>query len=161
MSKLVFIFWIHQSQKMQRGRTSVDMGNLGWNRTKEIARNHPSSHKGKGKGRAGSSSQTRDNFETDYHRRDADAMSDEQLQQLLSQQDGRFYQQCDIPEVEDELEDDDAEEDPPTAEGEGHGTPDDEEEVEDLTYTSLSPVHCTRYQTKISLEHHLIYSNVV
>ncbi|CAH9088048.1 unnamed protein product [Cuscuta europaea] len=98
------------------------MSNVNRNRTKEIARNHPSSRKGKGKGRAGSSSQTRNDFETDYHRRDADAMSDEQLQQLLAQQDGRFYQQHDIPEVEDELEDDDAEEDPPTAEGEGDDT---------------------------------------
>ncbi|CAH9070081.1 unnamed protein product [Cuscuta europaea] len=113
---------------MQHGRAFVDMGNLGWNRTKEIARNHPSSQKGKSKGHAGSSSQTRDDFETDYHQRDVDAMSDEQLRQLLSR---GVFQQHDVPEIEDELEDDDAEEDPPTAEGEGHDTPDDEEEAED------------------------------
>ncbi|CAH9110130.1 unnamed protein product [Cuscuta epithymum] len=58
-------------------------------------------------------------------------MSDEQLQQLLAQNDGRFFQQQNILESidEDELEDDDAEEDEG---GDGtHGTPDDEKELED------------------------------
>ncbi|CAH9117188.1 unnamed protein product, partial [Cuscuta europaea] len=92
---------------MERGRDSVDMGNLNRNRRKEIMRNHPSSCKGKG--RAGSSSQTRDDFDADYNRRDGDAMSDEQLAQLLQHQ-GRFFHQQDIPIIEEqELEDDDAE----------------------------------------------------
>ncbi|CAH9109368.1 unnamed protein product [Cuscuta europaea] len=115
---------------MERGRASVDMSNLNRNRKKEIARNHPISCKYKG--RPGSSSQSRDDFETDYQRRDADAMTDHQLAQLLEKQDPHFYQQQDIPEVEDEVEDDDAEEgDPETAEDEGHGSPDDEEVLED------------------------------
>ncbi|CAH9090081.1 unnamed protein product [Cuscuta europaea] len=113
---------------MERDRASVDMGNLHCNRRKEIARNHPSSRKGKG--RDGSSSQTRDDFDADYNRRDGDAMSDEQLAQLLQQHQRRFLHQQDIPIIEEEeLEDDDAEEgDPQTVEDEVHGTPDDEEE---------------------------------
>ncbi|CAH9106584.1 unnamed protein product [Cuscuta europaea] len=112
---------------MKRGRASVNMGNLNRNRRKEIARNHPSSHKGKG--RARSSSQTRDDFDADYNRRDVDAMSDEQLAQLLQQHQGRFFPQ-DIPIIEEkEPEDDDADEgDPQTVEDEVHGTPNDEEE---------------------------------
>ncbi|CAH9102895.1 unnamed protein product [Cuscuta europaea] len=73
---------------MKRGSHFVDMGNLHRNQKKEIVRTHPSSRKGKG--RARSPSQRRDDFETDYQRRDADAMSDEQLTQLLAQQDGAF-----------------------------------------------------------------------
>ncbi|CAH9089991.1 unnamed protein product [Cuscuta europaea] len=113
---------------MERGRASVDMGNLRRNRTKEIARNHPRSRKGKGG--AGSSSQTRDGFDADYNQRYGDAMSDEQLEQLLQQNQGGFFHQQDIPQTidEEELEDDDAEErDPRTVEDEVHGTPDDEE----------------------------------
>ncbi|CAH9127746.1 unnamed protein product [Cuscuta epithymum] len=108
------------------------MGNLQRNRRKEIATTHPSLRKGKGKGLAESSSQSREDFETEYKRRDGDAMSDEQLQQLLAQNDGRFFHQQNIPESidEDELEDEDAEED---AGGNGsHGTPDDEQELEDM-----------------------------
>ncbi|CAH9145250.1 unnamed protein product, partial [Cuscuta epithymum] len=107
------------------------MGNLPRNRRKEIATSHPSLCKGKGKGRSGSSSQSREDFETGYQRLDGDALSDEQLQQLLAQNDGRFFQQQNIPESidEEELENDDAEEDEG---GDGtHGTPDDEQELED------------------------------
>ncbi|CAH9138456.1 unnamed protein product [Cuscuta epithymum] len=116
---------------MDRGRHSVDMGNLQRNRRKKIATTHPSLRKDKGKGRAGSSSQSGDYFKTDYQRRDGDAMSDEQLQDLLVQKDGRFFHQQNILESidEEELEDEDAEED---AGGDGtHGTPDDEQELED------------------------------
>ncbi|CAH9135277.1 unnamed protein product [Cuscuta epithymum] len=115
---------------MDRGRHSVDMSNLQRNRRKEIATRHPSLRKDKGKGRAESSSQSREDFETGYQRRDVDAMSDEQLQQLLAQNDGRFFQQQNISESidEEELEDDDAEDDEG---GDGtHGTPDDEQELE-------------------------------
>ncbi|CAH9148287.1 unnamed protein product, partial [Cuscuta epithymum] len=58
-------------------------------------------------------------------------MSDEHLQNLLSQNDPRFAQEQPIPTTidEEELEDDDAEED---AGGDGtHGTPDDEQDLED------------------------------
>ncbi|CAH9094939.1 unnamed protein product [Cuscuta epithymum] len=79
------------------GRHSVDMGNLQRKRRKEIATSHPSLRKGKGKGRAGSSSQSQEDFDDGYQRRDVDAMSDEQLQQLLAQNDGRFFQQQNIP----------------------------------------------------------------
>ncbi|CAH9074735.1 unnamed protein product [Cuscuta epithymum] len=116
---------------MDRGRHSVDMGNLQRNRRKEIATTHPSLRKGKGKGRAGSSSQSREDFETGYQRRDGDVMSDEQLQQLLAENDGRFFHQQNIPKSidEDELEDEDAEED--AGGNDSHGTPDDDQELED------------------------------
>ncbi|CAH9067081.1 unnamed protein product [Cuscuta epithymum] len=116
---------------MDRARHSVDVDSLQRNRRKEIATSHPSLRKGKGKGRAGSSSQSREDFDDGYQRRDGDAMSDEQLLQLLAQNDGHFFQQQNIPESidEEELEDDDAEEDEG---GDGtHGTPDDEQELED------------------------------
>ncbi|CAH9077676.1 unnamed protein product, partial [Cuscuta epithymum] len=119
---------------MERGRASVDMGNLRRNRTKEIARNHPSLQKGKG--RAGASSQTRDDFDADYNQRYGSAMSDEQVEQLLQQNQGAFFHQQNIPTIdEEELEDDDAEErDPQTVEHEVHGTPyDDEEQAEVAT----------------------------
>ncbi|CAH9099600.1 unnamed protein product [Cuscuta europaea] len=122
---------------MERGRTSVDMGNLRRNQTKEIARNHPSSRKGKEM--AGSSSQTRDDFDADYNQRYEYAMSDEQVEQLLQQNQGRFFHQQDIPQTidEEELGDDDAEEgDPQTFEDEVHGTPDDEEEVREVATSS-------------------------
>ncbi|CAH9075883.1 unnamed protein product [Cuscuta europaea] len=113
------------------------MGNLRRNRTKEIARNVPRSRKGKGG--PGSSSQTRDDFDADYNQRYGDAMSDEQLEQLLQQNQGRFFHQQDIPQTidEEELEDDDAEErDPRTVEDEDHGTPDDEEEEAEVATSS-------------------------
>ncbi|CAH9102230.1 unnamed protein product [Cuscuta epithymum] len=112
-------------------RHSVNMGNLQRNRRKEIATSHPSLREGKGKGRAGSSSQSREDFDDGYQKRDEDAMSDEQLQQLLAQNDGRFFQQQNISESidEEELEDDNVEEDEG---GDGtHVTPDDEQELED------------------------------
>ncbi|CAH9071309.1 unnamed protein product [Cuscuta europaea] len=123
--------------KTERARESVDMSNLRRNRTKEIARNHPRSHKGKGG--AGSSSQTRDDFDADYNQRYGDAMSDEQLEQLLQQNQGSFFHQQDILQTidEEELEDNDAEErDPQTAEDEVHGTPDDEEEQAEVATSS-------------------------
>ncbi|CAH9090321.1 unnamed protein product [Cuscuta europaea] len=113
------------------------MGNLRRNRTKEIARNHPRSRKGKGG--LGSSTQTRDDFDADYNQRYGDAMSDEQLEQLLQQNQGGFFHQQDIPQTidEEELEDDDAEErDPRTVEDEVHGTPDDEEEEAEVATSS-------------------------
>ncbi|CAH9079440.1 unnamed protein product [Cuscuta europaea] len=100
-------------------------------RKREIASTRSTSRKGKGKARAESSFQSRDDFETDYQRRDDMMMSDEQLQHLLSQNDPRFAQEQQFPTTidEEELEDDDAEED---AGGDGtHGTPDDEQELED------------------------------
>ncbi|CAH9079699.1 unnamed protein product [Cuscuta europaea] len=106
---------------MKRGRHSVDMGNLQRNRKN----NHPSSRKCKG--HIESSSQSRNDFEKMYDRRDA--MSDAQLQELLAQRDGHFYQQQEISDIEEELEDEDAEkEDPVTAEDEQDGsqTPDDD-----------------------------------
>ncbi|CAH9101724.1 unnamed protein product [Cuscuta europaea] len=115
---------------MERARASVDMGNLRRNRTKEIARIHPMSRKGKGE--PGSSSQTRDDFDADYNQRYGDTMSDEQLEQLLQQNLGGFFHQQDIPQTidEEELEDDDAEErDPRTVEDEVH----EEEEAEVAT----------------------------
>ncbi|CAH9125710.1 unnamed protein product [Cuscuta epithymum] len=106
------------------------MGNLTHNRRKEIGKNHPSSRKGKR--HIGSSSQSRDDFETYYQRRDEDAMSDEQLQQLLEQHNGHFFQQQDIPTIdEEELEDEDAEEDDPTAKDEGDGTPHDDTHIDE------------------------------
>ncbi|CAH9104543.1 unnamed protein product [Cuscuta europaea] len=121
----------------KRARASVDMGNLRRNRTKKIARNHPRSRKGKGG--AGSSSQTRDDFDADYNQRYGDAMSDEQLEQLLQQNQGGFFHQQDILQTidEEELEDDDAEERVPrTVEDEVHGTPDDEEEEAEVATSS-------------------------
>ncbi|CAH9050619.1 unnamed protein product [Cuscuta europaea] len=116
---------------MERGRHSVDVGNLQRNRKREIASTRSTLCKGKGKARAESSFQSRDDFETDYQRLDDMMMSDEQLQHLLSQNDPRFAQEQQFPTTidEDELEDDDAEED---AGGDGtHGTPNDEQELED------------------------------
>ncbi|CAH9115709.1 unnamed protein product [Cuscuta europaea] len=113
------------------------MGNLCRNRTKKIVRNHPRSRKGKGG--LGSSSQTQDDFDADYNQRFGDAMSDEQLEQLLQQNQGHFFHQQDIPQTidEEELEDDDAEErDPRTVEDEDHGTPDDEEEEAEVATSS-------------------------
>ncbi|CAH9090330.1 unnamed protein product [Cuscuta epithymum] len=84
----------------------------------------------KGKRHIRSSSQTRDDFETDYQRRDGYAMSDMQLQQELDQHNNRIFQQQDIPTTidEEELEDDDADElQPETVEDEGDGTHDDDE----------------------------------
>ncbi|CAH9079610.1 unnamed protein product [Cuscuta europaea] len=116
---------------MERGRHSVNMGNLQRNRKREIATTRSTSRKGKGKARVESSFQSRDDFETDYQRRDDMMMSDEQLQNLLSQNDPRFAQEQQFPTTidEEELEDDDVEED---AGGDGtHDTPDDEQELED------------------------------
>ncbi|CAH9050960.1 unnamed protein product, partial [Cuscuta europaea] len=113
---------------MERGRHSVDVGNLQRNRKREIASTRSTSRKGKGKARTESSFQSRDDFETDYQRRDDMMMSDEQLQHLLSQNDPRFAQEQQFPTTidEEELEDYDAEED-----AGGDGTPDDEQELED------------------------------
>ncbi|CAH9055650.1 unnamed protein product, partial [Cuscuta europaea] len=61
-------------------------------------------------------------------------MSDAQLQQLLVHQDGRFYQQHDIPDIKEEFEDEDMEEeDPATVEHEqgSSQTPDDDTNNED------------------------------
>ncbi|CAH9104029.1 unnamed protein product [Cuscuta europaea] len=115
---------------MERARASVDMGNLGRNRTNEIARNVLRSRKGKGGPE--SSSQTRDDFDADYNQRYGDAMSDDQLEQLLQQNQGCFFHQQDIPQTidEEELEDDDAVED------EDHGTSDDEEEEAEVATSS-------------------------
>ncbi|CAH9107811.1 unnamed protein product [Cuscuta epithymum] len=112
---------------MERGRHSLDIGNLQRNRKKEIARTHPSLRKKSGQ--SGSSSQSGWEDEPEYQRRDGERMSDEQLQQLLAQN-PQFFHQRDIPDDihtidEEELEDDDLEED---AGGAGsHGTPDEEQ----------------------------------
>ncbi|CAH9088344.1 unnamed protein product [Cuscuta europaea] len=95
---------------MDRPRYSVDMGNLERNRTKELARKRSR----KGKSHIGSSSQSRDDFDTGYARRDGDAMTDEQLEQELHRHNSRFFQDqlrtIDEVELEDEDEDDDVEE---------------------------------------------------
>ncbi|CAH9142647.1 unnamed protein product [Cuscuta epithymum] len=99
---------------MEGDRYSVDLGNLQRNRWNEIGRKKSR----KGKELAGSSSQSRDDFETGYQRRDGDAMSEEQLQQELARHNNRFLQQQQIPKTidEEELEDEDAEEmEPETA----------------------------------------------
>ncbi|CAH9126233.1 unnamed protein product [Cuscuta epithymum] len=108
---------------MEGGRYSVDLGNLQRNRRNEIGRKKSR----KGKELAGSSSQSRDDFETGYQRRDGDAMSEEQLQQELARHNNRFLQQQQMPTTidEEELEDEDAEElEPETAEEEGAGSHD-------------------------------------
>ncbi|CAH9085784.1 unnamed protein product [Cuscuta epithymum] len=109
--------------KMEGGRYSVDLGNLQRNRRNEIGRKKSR----KGKELAGSSSQSRDDFETGYQRRDGDAMSEEQLQQELARHNNRFLQQQQMPTTidEEELEDEDAEElEPEMAEEEGAGSHD-------------------------------------
>ncbi|CAH9092015.1 unnamed protein product [Cuscuta europaea] len=118
---------------MEHGRHSVDVGNLQRNRKREIASTRSTSRKGKGKARAESSFQSRDDFETDYQRRDGMMMSDEELQHLLSQNDPRFAQEQQFPTTidEEELEDDDGEED-----AGGDGTPDDEQEDEGPSTTT-------------------------
>ncbi|CAH9082082.1 unnamed protein product [Cuscuta europaea] len=118
---------------MERGRHSVDVGNLQRNRKREIASTRSTSRKSKGKARAESSFQSRDDFETDYQRRDGMMMSDEELQHLLSQNDPRFAQEQQFPTTIDEekLEDDDGEED-----AGGDGTPDDEQEDEGPSTTT-------------------------
>ncbi|CAH9120404.1 unnamed protein product [Cuscuta epithymum] len=108
---------------MEGGRYSVDLGNLQRNRRNEIGRKKSR----KGKELAGSSSQSQDDFETGYQRRDGDAMSEEQLQQELARHNNRFLQQQQMPTTidEEELEDEDAEElEPETAEEEGAGSHD-------------------------------------
>ncbi|CAH9077428.1 unnamed protein product [Cuscuta epithymum] len=107
------------------------MGNLQRNREREIATTRPISPKGKGKAQAESSFQSRNDFEKDYQRRDDMAMSDDQLQNILPQNDPRFAQEQQFPTTidEDELEDEDAKED--GGGGGGDGTPDDEQELED------------------------------
>ncbi|CAH9098698.1 unnamed protein product [Cuscuta europaea] len=118
---------------MERGRHSVDVSNLQRNRKREIASTRSTSRKGKGKARAESSFQSRDDFETDYQRRDGMMMSDEELQHLLSQNDPRFAQEQQFPTTidEEELEDDNGEED-----AGGDGTPDDEQEDEGPSTTT-------------------------
>ncbi|CAH9069308.1 unnamed protein product [Cuscuta europaea] len=90
-------------QKMDRPRYSVDMGNLERNRTKELARKRSR----KGKSHIGSSSQSRDDFDTGYARRDGDAMTDEQLEQELHRHNSRFFQDQPRSIDEEELEDED------------------------------------------------------
>ncbi|CAH9145978.1 unnamed protein product [Cuscuta epithymum] len=119
---------------MEGGRYSVDLGNLERNRRNEIGRTKSR----KGKELAGSSSQSRDDFETGYQRRDEDAMSEEQLQQELARHNNRFLQQQQIPTTidEDELEHEDAEEmEPETAEEEGGGIHDADESASSQSAT--------------------------
>ncbi|CAH9115603.1 unnamed protein product [Cuscuta europaea] len=91
---------------MEDGRYSVDMRNLDRNRTNELARKRSC----KGKSHIGSSSQSRDNFDTGYARMDEDAMTDEQLEQELHRHNSRFFQDQPMTIDEEELEDDDVEE---------------------------------------------------
>ncbi|CAH9129228.1 unnamed protein product [Cuscuta epithymum] len=119
---------------MEGGRYSVDLGNLQRNRRNEIGRKKSR----KGKELAGSSSQSRDDFETGYQRRDGDAMSEEQLQQELARHNNRFLQQQQILTTidEEELEDEDAEEmEPETAEEESAGSHDADEPASSQTAT--------------------------
>ncbi|CAH9083978.1 unnamed protein product [Cuscuta europaea] len=129
-------FYVSPNQ-MERGRHSVDVGNLQRNRKREIASTRSTSRKGKGKARAESSFQSRDDFETDYQRRDGMMMSEEELQHLLSQNDLRFAQEQQFPTTidEEELEDDNGEED-----AGGDGTPDDEQEDEGPSTTTTQIV---------------------
>ncbi|CAH9054989.1 unnamed protein product [Cuscuta europaea] len=107
------------------------MGNLQRNRSKEIARDHPSGRSGQSKGKrqvgATSSSQIRDDWAADYNRRDA--MVVEQLQQLLDQNQGRFLHQENLPEINEESEDNDSEKDQGSDGNAGHqvGGPEDEQ----------------------------------
>ncbi|CAH9138279.1 unnamed protein product [Cuscuta epithymum] len=125
---------------MEGGRYSVDLGNLERNRRNEIGRKKSR----KGKELAGSSSQSRDDFETGYQRRDGDAMSEEQLQQELARHNNRFLQQQQIPTTidEEELEDEDAEEmEPETVEEEGAGSHDADESASSQTATGNKKVN--------------------
>ncbi|CAH9090860.1 unnamed protein product, partial [Cuscuta europaea] len=82
------------------------MGNLDRNRRNELARKRSC----KGKSHIGSSSQSRDDFDTGYARRDEDAMTVEQLEQELHRHNSRFFQDQSRTIDEEELEDDDVEE---------------------------------------------------
>ncbi|CAH9115721.1 unnamed protein product [Cuscuta europaea] len=119
---------------MDRARKSVDICNLQRNRSKEIAGGDPSG-RSKGKQQVGttSSSQSHNDWMTDYDR--IDAMTDEQLHELLNQNQGRFYHQQNIPTIEEELEDDDTEED---VEGGGRNVGDGEEEHEEEDHGGIT-----------------------
>ncbi|CAH9106785.1 unnamed protein product [Cuscuta europaea] len=125
---------------MDRPRYSVDMGNLERNRTKELARKRSR----KGKSHIGSSSQSQDDFDTGYVRRDGDAMTDEQLEQELHRHNSRFFQDQPrtIDEEELEDEDDDVEEAIPEShddeEEEGGGSHDADQAASSQTGTKKS-----------------------
>ncbi|CAH9114090.1 unnamed protein product [Cuscuta europaea] len=88
---------------MDRPRYSVDMGNPERNRTKDLARKRSR----KSKSHIGSSSQSRDDFDTSYARRDEDAMTDERLEQELHRHNSLFFQDQPRTIDEEELEDED------------------------------------------------------
>ncbi|CAH9086715.1 unnamed protein product [Cuscuta europaea] len=123
---------------MKGGRYSVDMGNLDRNRKNELARKRSR----KGKSHIGSSSQSRDDFDTSYARRDEDAMTDEQLKQELHRHNSRFFQDQPRTIDEEEFEDDDVEEVIPEShdadEEEGGGSHDADEPASSQTGTKKS-----------------------
>ncbi|CAH9087422.1 unnamed protein product [Cuscuta europaea] len=123
---------------MDRPRYSVDMGNLECNRTKELARKRSC----KGKSHIGSSSQSRDDFDTGYAKRDGDAMTDEQLEQELHRHNSRVFQDQPRTIDEEELEDDDVEEVIPEShdddDEEGGGSHDADETASSQTGTKKS-----------------------
>ncbi|CAH9070649.1 unnamed protein product [Cuscuta europaea] len=125
---------------MDRPRYSIDMGNLERNRTNELARKRSR----KGKSHLGSSSQSQDDFDTGYVRRDGDAMTDEQLEQELHRHNSRFFQDQPrtIDEEELEDEDDDVEEAIPEShddeEEEGGGSHDADQAASSQTGTKKS-----------------------